>query len=217
MEFLLAFLAGLAACCGAVLLPGMLNMSVIKTSLRCGPRDAVVFIAGLVTVITIQAAIGVVGANYLGLGEETIDKIKIWAIPVFVGLAAFFFYRGYQSHFGDAPAEDEEDVADVADGSLYVQGLSLAFMNLLGIPYYYALTVWLFGGGTLDPSMTAKILFVVGVTAGCFGILTAYAYGAKWIKTNARPLTANLNFILAGLITAGVATHAYHLFFSSGQ
>ena len=213
MGTLFSFFAGVLAAGGAVLLPGMLNMSVLDTRLKCGVHQALVFAAGIVLVIAVQASLGVIGAKYLGIDAAMIDKIKVWAIPVFVGLAIFFFYRGYQKHYGDSEEEEAEDEeSSVSDGNQLVRGVSLAVMNLLAVPYYYALSTWLFGGEHLPTGLTAKILFVVGVCCGCFGLLTGYAFGAKWIKANARPLTANLNFILSGIIATGVAVHAYRVF-----
>lgn len=215
MNLLFSFLAGLGVTLGAVLLPGMLNMSVLRTCVRCGRRAALVYAAGICSIIAVQATIGVIGARYLSISQNLIESLEVYAIPVFISLAAFFFYRGYRKHFAETEEEEAEEETDsVREDRQFIDGLTISGMNVLAIPYYYALSGWLFGGGYLEPSLMARSLFVVGVTLGCFACFSVYAYGANWIRANVRTVTANINFIMGGIITLGVVIHSVRTFLS---
>ena len=214
MDLLLVILAGLGAALGAVLGPGMLNMNVIKTRLSYGKRAALIFAAGIMTVFAAQASVGVIGGQYLGINQAFIEDVKVYAIPVFFALALFFFYRGYRKTQEDDDEEDEDDAEE--NPNHYLRGLSLAVMNLLAIPYFYGLTVWLFQGGTLTNTLITRIVFVATAAVGAYGVFTAYALAAPWVKRNARPITRNISFLIGGLLFLGASVQSYRMFFAEG-
>ncbi len=211
MELLLVALAGLAAAAGAVMFPGMLNMTIISVSLQRGRNAAYLFALGVVTMFLLQASIGAIGARFLTMNPEIIATVKVWAIPIFLGLSTFFFYRGYRRHKRrTAKKPHKRDPATMK--SLYLGGLSLGLMNVLAIPYFYALSIWLFGQQIIISTLPAKILFVICAAVGAYGFFSTYATLAPWFKKNARPLTRNINYVVGSLLMMVAIVQAFRVY-----
>lgn len=198
MDLLFAFILGLGAAAGAVLLPGMLNMSVVKTCMRCSRREAIIFAAGIVTIFAVQAGIAIIGTEFLRSNLTVLQWLKYAAVPIFAGLSASFFYKGYRKHHADE-YEDEEEPTTNPRGH-YFGGLSLAVLNTLAIPYFFVLTGYLLNQGWLANTVPTRIIFLLSAALGAFGIFSGYAMLAPWIKRNVGMLARYLNFFVGGLL-----------------
>ncbi|CAH1000676.1 hypothetical protein LEM8419_01810 [Neolewinella maritima] len=204
MDLLIALLLGVAAAAGAVLPPGMLNLSVTATSLRAGPRAGYWYVGGVVTVFLVQASVAIVGVNYLRSKPDIVELLSWWAVPVLIFLAVFFLIKYLRKRSEgqlDETAPGEEDIRHP-----YVQGLSVSLVNFLAIPYFFAIGSWLMIQGILSPAVVAKISFVAGAVAGAALILGAYARSAEWVDAHAHIITRHIHLVVAVVfgVLAGV-------------
>ena len=191
-------------------MPGMLSMSVTNCSLEAGKWKAVRYAAGIVTVFFVQTAIAIIGANYLRQNPDIVNLLSWWAVPVLGFLAAFFIFKWYREWKSEKSMEDQRDEHDVQNP--YSSGVSIALMNFLAIPYYFAIGSWLMSDGILATAVVAKCLFVVGSTVGAFAILTGYAFAAKWIDAHAHRVTEHFHLIVGGLFIVLTGIQAYRMF-----
>lgn len=206
MILLLSILIGIGAALGALAMPGMMNMSVVSKCLDCGRRHTRHFILGIVTTILLQASIGIIGARFLNMNPQILETLKVWAIPVFIVLAVFFAFRGITRR----KSKNKKRKSARLDGNHYLQGMALAAMNLLAVPYYYLISTYFFTperGATLP----AKLLFLVGLAAGAYLILTTYSRYAKTVDKKANLLTSNLNFIISGMLVILALTQTFRV------
>ncbi|WP_116127145.1 LysE family transporter [Lewinella sp. IMCC34183] len=207
MPLLTAFFLGLLSSFGAVLPPGMLNLSVATCSLEAGRNKAIRYAAGISVVYFVQTAVAIVGANYLRQNPDILDLLSWWAIPVLAFLAAYFFFKWWREQHADVSVEEQRERDDVVNP--FLEGISRSLLNFLAIPYNFALGSWLMSDGILDVSVAAKSLFVAGGAAGAMGLLTAYAFGARWIDNHAHVLTRHVHLIVGSLfvLLAGIQTY----------
>ncbi|NJB86392.1 threonine/homoserine/homoserine lactone efflux protein [Lewinella marina] len=195
MYSLTAVLIGLAAAAGATFFPGMLNMTSVSVSLRAGRRAGYAFAAGMATTFTVQAGLAVFFANYFTDHPAIIPLLKEWAVAAFAVLAIFFFFKGYRGRVAEAAAEEQQ-----YRGSPFLRGLVLALMNLLTVPYFFAVSGWLLADGYLAGDGLGRLGFTLGAGAGALIIFGAYARLAEWMQRKAFFLTRNINFLLGGLL-----------------
>ena len=195
MESITAVVLGLAAAAGATFFPGMLNMTSVNVSLRAGRRAGYAFSAGLAAAFTAQAGIAVFFADYFTSHPGIIGHLKQWAVPMFAFLAVFFLVKGYRGYVARESPEDRP-----YHGSPFVRGAVLAVMNLLTVPYFFAVSGWLLAHGTLAGGGIARVAFTFGAGFGSLVIFGAYARLADWIHRKALFLTRNMNFLLGGLL-----------------
>lgn len=195
METLTAVLLGLAAAAGATFFPGMLNMTSVNVSLRAGRRAGYAFAAGMAATFTAQAGLAVFFANYLADHPTLIIFLREWAVVAFVFLAVFFLFKGYRGRIAEAAPDGGR-----YRGSPFLRGLVLALMNLLTVPYFFAVSGWMLAGGHLPADAYGRLGFTVGAGAGALLIFGAYARLANWMQRKALFLTRNINFLLGGLL-----------------
>ena len=196
METLTAALLGLAAAAGATFFPGMLNMTSVNVSLRAGRRAGYTFAAGMATAFTAQAGLAVFFANYFTTNPSIIGYMKQWAVPTFLVLAGFFVIKGVRGRVAEAAPGERP-----YHGSPFVRGVALALMNLLTVPYFFAVSGWLLSSGQLAGTPPARLVFTLAAGAGAMLIFGAYARMAHWMQREAFFLTRNINFLLGGLLT----------------
>ena len=211
MEYFVALLLGVAAAAGAVLPPGMLNMSVATTSLQAGQRAGYWYTAGIVTVFLVQAGLAIIGVNFLRANKDIVELLSWWAIPVLAFLAVFFLIKWYRHEHteGEGDGEKNEDLRHP-----YLQGVSVSLMNFLAIPYFFAVGTWLMSQGVLDYSVAAKSLFVGGAAAGAGLILAGYARGAEWIDAHAHYITRHVHLLVGVVFAVLAGVQSYRVYFA---
>ncbi len=203
MEFLTALLLGLAAAAGATFFPGMLNMNSVSVSLRAGRRAGYIFAAGMATAFTAQAALAVFFASYFTSHPSILLLMKQWAVLVFLVLSAFFLLKGFRARAEESPETRPYH------GSPFMRGLVLALMNLLTIPYFFALCGWMLASDYMQGDLISRSGFTVGAGAGALVIFGAYARLANWFNRRAHFLTRNINFVLGGALVVLAVIQGY--------
>lgn len=211
VESITGALLGLAAAAGATLFPGLQNMANVSVSLRGGRRAGYRFALGLSLTFTLQAGLAVLFANYFARHPGILVFMKQWAIPVFLLLAAFFFVKGYR-----ARAAQEAPANRPYQGSPFARGVVLALMNLLVLPYFFALSGWLLAAGLLDAAPLPRLMFVLGAGAGAVIVYGAYARLATWMDRKAHFLTRNMNFLLGGILVGLALIQGVRIYLVTG-
>lgn len=187
----------------------MLNMSVVNCSLDADKWAAVRYAAGISVIMTVQAGIAIVGANYLRQNPDIVELLSWWAVPVLVFLAMFFFFKWYRESRSDKSVEEQRAEHKVENP--FSSGVSVALLNFIAIPYYFAIGSWLMSDDALSTAVMAKVLFVVGTGAGSMVILSGYAFGAIWIDRHAHYITHHFHLLVGSLFVLLAGIQAYRL------
>ncbi|MGB3801721.1 MAG: LysE family transporter [Lewinella sp.] len=208
MESLTALLLGLAAAAGATLFPGMLNMTSVNVSLRAGRRAGYTFALGMAVTLAAQAAVAVFFARYLTANAMVLETMRHYAILVFLCLSAFFLLKGYRAQISEVSHFDRP-----YRGSPFLRGSILAVMNLLTIPYFFAISGWFLAQGVLDDAPLARIFFAGSAGVGALLIFVAYVRMADWMYRNAKFFTRHINYFLSGLLLVLALAQSYRVYF----
>lgn len=193
VSLLIALLIGLPAGLFATCFPGMLNMTAVATSLRAGRRKGIHFAAGLSAMFCLQVAVAMGFADYLAEHPAILRTLEGYATYVFALLAVFFAVKGWRARRTRLATDANYK------GSAFLRGMGMALMNLLTIPFFFALGGYLIAEGYLDESLPARLFFALGAGAGALLNFNLYARSARWIESNVAVVSRNINFFLAGL------------------
>jgi threonine/homoserine/homoserine lactone efflux protein len=207
VELLTAFLVGVGTGVFITWFPGMLNMQAVATSVRVGRRRAYLFSAGLATVIGGQTILAVLFANVLTGNPRIIPAIKEWAIPLFLVLALVFILKGYRVR-----EARKAEVERPYKGGPFWRGMMMSLMNVLNIPFIFALASFLISEGYLSGTYLARLTYVPGTTLGAFGIFVLYARLAGWVDRNMALFTRNINFFIGGLFAVLAVVQAVRIY-----
>lgn len=190
MEFLQTiFLAVLVAFLGFSP-PGMLNMSALKISLEQPRQQVFGFVLGAVSVIFIQALIAVTFAKFLGNNPAISRYLSYAAIVVFLLLAYSFYQQARRKIQLKLKAGAKQS---------YWAGFSMAWMNMLAIPFFLGYSTVLKAKGVLETEAPHNWLFALGAMAGAFLLFMLYVAFAGIIQQRVQFIARNINYILSAL------------------
>lgn len=183
--------------------PGMLNMTALKISLEHPRQQAMRFVLGASSVIFIQALIAVSFAKFLAQNPGLIHYLSYAAIGVFL-LLAYFFYR---------QARRKIQLKLQGSGTQsYWAGFSMAWMNMLAIPFFLGYSTILEAKGVLETQAPHNWLFALGAMAGAFVLFMLYVSFARVIQQRVQFIARNINYILSALFLVLALTTIYNTF-----
>lgn len=187
MQYFNHFILGWAMGTVGIILPGIVNMTVVDVSIRKGLREAVRYSAGGAMAMAIQVFIAVAFTSYLIKHPEVVAFLKQISVVIFLGLSAAFFILARKAQV--RKAEDKSDRS-------FLLGFIVSSMNALAIPYYFAASAYFRARGWITADWPCRWFYIIGTTVGAFGLLVLYARFAQFIARRAQYLARNINYIL---------------------
>ncbi len=177
--------------------PGLISLSVARSSMLRGFAPALVLAMGAAFAEFFQAVGAVVFADWF-MQHPTAGRLFQWgAIPVFGGVAVYLWF------FARAPRAPEAELP-VVPWRQFGRGIAISFFNLLAIPYWVAYAAWLRVNGWWTEGPVHVVLFASGVTLGTLAALGLYAWLARelmqrsdWLARVANRLVALIFLVLA--------------------
>ena len=190
MTFISHFLLGFISAFVGLLVPGMLNMTAVRTTIEQGKKAGLVFSAGAALVVLVQASIALIFASYLSQNPNVLDNLRVAAIIVFFVLAVFFFIQAKRN---------TKIRGKTKKGNLFFIGVLMSSINMLAIPFYFGLATYFSANGQLMMKKPYILLFVIGSVLGSFLLFFLYVTFAGIISKRAKFIAMNINYILSGL------------------
>ncbi len=171
-----------------IILPGIVNMTVVDITIRKGMKAAIRYSAGGSLAMLIQVFIAVAFTGYLIQHPETLAFLKQMSVVVFLILSAAFFYLAQKA---------QVKKAETKSGKSFLLGFIVSSMNALAIPYYFAVSAYFRSKGWITADWPCRWFYIIGATLGAFGFLLVYARFAQYIALRAQYFTRNINYILS--------------------
>jgi threonine/homoserine/homoserine lactone efflux protein len=202
MEYILPVIIGFGISFVATLLPGLLNMTAAKVSLKEGRKNAMVFAAGAATIVFIQAYISVVFARLINRSPEIITSLEEAGVFIFGMLTVFFFFFSKKKK---KKKKLDKEIAQVRSKTgNYFLGAMLSALNFFPIPYYVFVSISLSSANAFEFSNLGIFLFVLGATGGAYAVFYLYIVFFKKFEHKTEFFMRNVNYFL-GTITGLIA------------
>lgn len=199
MAYAMAFLWGVFFSCIGISLPGLLNLTAAKTSVRDGRTRALIFTAGALVIIAIQAYISIAFARLISKSQDLQSILLEVGVVLFTLLTIYFLFIAKKPKKIDS----EETKVRTKVGRFFL-GMLLSALNFFPIPYFVFVAVTLANNGHVEFEPLSNFLFVMGVLTGSFGVFYLYIVFFKKIEHRTEWIMRNLNYLL-GSITGVVA------------
>ncbi len=182
----------------SLILPGMLNMTAVRTKIEKDQRSALLFALGAAIVVIPQVYIALAFANYFVKNPEVIENLTLAGIVVLFILSVVFFFQARKKFKGEGKKEK---------GNFLLMGMLMSSVNMLVIPYYLVLSSVLEAKGLLAMKQPFISIFVAGVFLGALALFTVYVLFASVIEKKAQFIAKNINYILSLLfLILGILT-----------
>lgn len=188
-----------------VLLPGIINMTIADVSIRHGLQTAFRYSIGSAVAVFVQVLIAVGFTNYLSKNPEVLSFLERLAVVVFLSLAIVFFFMARRAH---APR------TKAYTGRAYLMGFAISMMNMLAIPYYFAVSAYFRAREWIVADWPYRWLYIIGTTLGALGFLLIYARFAQHIAQRVKHLSRKMYYFLGALFLCLAMLQLVNLYMS---
>lgn len=195
MEIILPLLLGIVLSSVGVVLPGLLNMTAAKISLKEGRQSAVIFALGASTVVFFQTYIAVSFAKFLYSRPDIIHILEETGLVIFSILTLYFLLIAKKKKV----KKGKDLVKLKSRTSNFFLGALLSALNFFPIPYYVFISVSFSSYNYFYFTNLFVFLFVIGVVIGSFSIFYLYIVFFKKLEHKADFFMKNVNYFLGGV------------------
>lgn len=170
--------------------PGMLNMTALKIRMERGKVQSIKYASGATFIIFLQAAIAVVFADFFIKNPVIVEYLKLIGIIIFLVLAVVFYYMSRKElKLADEPKKQK--------GKYFIRGAGMSALNMLAIPFYLAISMYLASENKIILESPYKLLFAIGIALGAAILFAIYISSSKIISKKASFIARNINLILS--------------------
>lgn len=197
MDILIYIALGFAVSIAGSIMPSMLNLTVVKFSLKSGLKSAIYLILGVCLVLIIQSNIGAYFSNILMNNSDYIATIQKIGTGILF-LISMNFFRMY------IKSKKQPRKERVQKSTAFLHGLVLSLLNTFAIPFYFTAVSFLIAANYFEYTFTNSIYFSFGSGLGSFVLYFLYAITAKKTENRISFLANKMDLIL-GCLTAIIA------------
>src|SRR5690606_37301630 len=198
MNYLFPFFLGLIITFSTTLLPGLVNMTVAKVSLKEGKPRAFAMGSGASFIVFFQALVATIFSRFINRRTDINHLIQEVGIGVFLLLSVYFFF------FSKKKKIQKDEVIISSKQSHFLMGILLSLINVFPIPFYVILSITLASYGYFSFDKLFLILFSIGASLGAMVVFYLYANFIRKIESKTDFFLKNVNNLL-GSVTLFIA------------
>ena len=187
--FLITYFAALLG----VVPPGLVNMSVAKTSLKRGQQNGMYMAFGASVIVLLQATIAIQLARYI-FNNEYVNSVLLRAgFVIFLIMMVYFLIMAQRRR-------KEVEVHPTSGVRSIFKGMMIGALNIFPIPYFVALGAALNVNGDVVYHFLNNAVFVLAAALGTFTTLYLYALFFAKIEAEGNFFAKYSNYFMAGLM-----------------
>lgn len=198
MNLVLPLISGLLSAAIGIALPGLINMTAAKVSIRDGREKALLFVFGALIIIVFQTFLAILFARFIDARPDVVVVLREIGFAIFTVLTFYFLIWAKKNKFKTDQTKMHSKT------NRFFTGILLSSLNFFPIPYYVFITVFLSSLGVFSFEKIPVVLFLVGVLLGSFSVFYYYICFFKKIESKTDFFIKNMNKII-GSITGIIA------------
>ncbi|PZR17224.1 MAG: lysine transporter LysE [Flavobacterium psychrophilum] len=187
----------------ATLLPGLLNMTAAKISLREGRANARFFSFGAALILFVQAYIAVTFAKLINRSPDILLNIQEAGVCIFGILTVYFLFFAKTKKKEDDDESERLSKRRSKTGNFFL-GALISALNFFAIPYYVFLGVSFSASKVFEFTNLPIFLFVLGASLGAYTVFYIYIAFFRRFEHKTDFLMRNVNYLI-GTITGVIA------------
>ena len=208
MTFVLAIFLGLIISIGGIIIPGMLNMTIAKISIKESQKQALNFALGAVVVVFIQSFLGTYFAKFLDANPVFSEGLKKIGTIIFIILTIAFTIMGLK-----AKKQKEIKVDIEVKRNRFFYGMAMSSFNMFAIPWYAITSLMMASKELFQYDIISILLFSFAAASGTYFVFYLYAKFFKKIEHKLTFIVQNINFLIATLTGIVAVSSLYKMFF----
>lgn len=208
MTFALALVLGLFLSIIGIIIPGMLNMTIAKISVKENQQQALNFAFGAVVVVFFQAFLGTYFAKYLDAHPFFSEGLKKIGTFIFIGLTIAFTFMGFK-------AKNNKNIKVTLETkkNRFLYGVVMSAFNMFAIPWYAFTSLMMASKDWFVYDLLSIVLFSLTAASGTYFVFYLYALYFKKIEHKLFFIVQNINFLIALLTGLVAISSLYKMYF----
>ena len=208
MMFALALVLGLFVSIIGIIIPGMLNMTIAKISVKENQQQALNFAFGAVVVVFFQAFLGTYFAKFLDAHPFFSEGLKKIGTFIFIGLTIAFIIMGFK-----AKSKKRKKVTIETKKNRFLYGVVMSSLNMFAIPWYAFTSLMMASKDWFVYDLLSIVLFSLSAASGTYFVFYLYALYFKKIEHKLSFIVQNINFFIAFLTGLVAISSLYKMYF----
>ena len=208
MTFVFAIVLGLFISIIGIIVPGMLNMTIAKISIKESQHQALRFAFGAVVIVFFQAFLGTYFAKFLDAHPVFSESLKKIGVFIFIGLTVAFTLMGF-----NAKRKKEIEVKIDKKRNRFIYGMVLSSLNMFAIPWFAFTSLIVASKDWFIYDLWSIILFSLSAASGTYFVFYLYALYFKKIEHKLSFIVQNINFLIALLTGLVAISSLYKMYF----
>jgi len=198
MNFALPLFLGFISAVIGIALPGLINMTAAKVSIRDGRDRAILFISGAVIIIFFQTLAAILFARFIDSRPDVLILLREVGFVIFLILTIYFLFLAKK------PKLKKEKIKMRSKSNRFFLGMLLSVLYFFPIPYYVFITITLSSYRLFVFEKISISLFLLGVLLGSYLLFYCYISFFKKIESKTDFFFKNMNKII-GSVTGVIA------------
>lgn len=186
MVILTQFIIGMLVSLLGSLPLGVLNLMMVEISIHKGLRKASNFAIAASSVEFVQGYIAVLLSAYLATFQELNVYFQMAMIPIFLGLAIYYFLQK-----GTTKKVETDDTSE------FKKGFLLSVVNPMAIPFWLIWATHFQAQGLITFEEPYRFVFVLGISVGAFLTLMFFGWTSELLAKRMTSLSKSINSIIA--------------------
>ena len=208
MMFALAIVLGLFISIVGIIIPGMLNMTIAKISVKENQQQALNFAFGAVVIVFFQAFLGTYFAKFIDANPFFSDGLKKIGTFIFIGLTIAFLIMGFK-----AKSNKKIKVTIETKNNRFLYGVVMSAFNMFAIPWFAFTSLMMASKDWFVYDLLSIVLFSISAASGTYFVFYLYALYFKKIEHKLSFIVQNINFFIAFLTGLVAISSLYKMYF----
>ena len=208
MMFALVLVLGLFVSIIGIIIPGMLNMTIAKISVKENQQQALNFAFGAVVVVFFQAFLGTYFAKFLDAHPFFSEGLKKIGTFIFIGLTIAFIIMGCK-----AKSNKKIKVTIETKKNRFLYGVVMSAFNMFAIPWFAFTSLMMASKDWFVYDLLSIVLFSLSAASGTYFVFYLYALYFKKIEHKLSFIVQNINFFIAFLTGLVAISSLYKMYF----
>ena len=208
MTFVLAILLGLFISIVGIIIPGMLNMTIAKISIKESQQQALRFAFGAVVIVFFQAFLGTYFAKFLDANPFFSEGLKKIGTFIFIVLTIAFTFMGFK-------AKNNKNIKVTLETkkNRFLYGVVMSSLNMFASPWYAFTSLMMASKDWFVYDLLSIVLFSLSAASGTYFVFYLYALYFKKIEHKLSFIVQNINFLIALLTGLVAISSLYKMYF----
>ncbi len=169
---------------------GIITLTIIQKTIEKGNQSGLMISLGATIMEFVYTYIALISLDLFTKNLAIGNYIKIFAIVIFFLLGTYYFFKK------TSPKLKQTSEYDYFD---FLRGFVVGLMNMLIIPFWIFLGIWLKSNGMAFDDHTCILIFSLGAAIGAFLAFLAYIWFSGFISKKVKTINQYTNKVVGVL------------------